>query len=926
MILDIFYNIIIYPIELLIEVSYSFFSTVVRYNSIFPIFGISVLVTICCLPLYAKAELIQNNERLLQKKFKNKIASIKKNFSGNEKYMILSMYYRENNYHPIMSLRGTLSLFFQIPFFIAAYHFLSNLESLKGTGFFIINDLGRPDGLLFFNLPILHTKTITINVLPILMTLINITSGYIYAKDYELKEKLQLFFISLIFLVLLYNSPSALVLYWTFNNIFSLIKNIIYKFKNPLKIFYFLVIFLLLCACIFVFFFRSQGKSSGFIFKLLTAVTSLIIALTPIYIKFLIYIKNKFFYSLQKYISTIKHIFILASVALWLLCAFVIPLNIISSDPPAFSYLGKNPNPFSFIVPAACTGFGFFVFWPVCIFFIFSNRIKTILSFVFSILLIFGICNTFFFFGDNGILSSSLIFTSASVFNFSTTFIFINTLVLLVIITLLIIIYKKNLLHIIFSLFIIFIIGGFFISIWKTAAIQRDYNSYTAIKQNNEVKFSQIENQISETNNFPSLLNLSKNGKNVIVFMLDRAIGSYLPLIFEERPELKSIYSGFTYYPNTVSFFRATILGTPPIFGGYEYTPENMHKRKDAIMAVKHTESLMIMPKLFQNEGYDVSVFDLPYVNYQEPMSKKFFTEEGIHADILQNKFNSYYFNEHPDSKPVISTNYENLLRRNFVFFGFVTISAPILRKAIYKNGSYWSVNNSGSDDTIPNFTISEYSTLYFLPQLTSYDNNANSLILLVNNLPHAPSFLQFPDYTIVSKIKNFGPERFNGNIDSQKHYHTNAATYLLLAKWIIELKENEVYDNTRIIMVSDHDELVVKPLFSNELNRINAFFNPILLVKDFNTDGDLKTDMTFMTTADVPLIAFKNIISNPANPFTGNILEADKENGANIYLGGSAYTKDFPGWETLDKTSSFYHVKDNIFEEKNWTKFTKQF
>ena len=36
-----------------------------------------------------------------------------------------------------------------------------------------------------------------------------------------------------LFLVLLYDSPSGLVFYWTLNNLFSLVKNIFYKLKNP---------------------------------------------------------------------------------------------------------------------------------------------------------------------------------------------------------------------------------------------------------------------------------------------------------------------------------------------------------------------------------------------------------------------------------------------------------------------------------------------------------------------------------------------------------------------------------------------------------------------------------------------------------------------------------------------------------------------
>ena len=68
------------------------------------------------------------------------------------------------------------------------------------------------------------------------MTLINFISGAIYTKDATFKEKIQLSVMALIFLILLYNSPSGLVIYWILNNLFSLVKNIVMKTKNPGKI------------------------------------------------------------------------------------------------------------------------------------------------------------------------------------------------------------------------------------------------------------------------------------------------------------------------------------------------------------------------------------------------------------------------------------------------------------------------------------------------------------------------------------------------------------------------------------------------------------------------------------------------------------------------------------------------------------------
>jgi membrane protein insertase Oxa1/YidC/SpoIIIJ len=141
--------------------------------------------------------------------------------------MVLSACYRQNHYHPVYMMRSTLGLLIQIPFFIAAYSYISHLEIIKGASFFIIRDLGSPDGFL-------HIGKFTINVLPLLMTLINCISGAVYTKNFEIRDKIQLYGMAAIFLALLYASPSGLVLYWTANNIFSLIKNILKGNKKVL--------------------------------------------------------------------------------------------------------------------------------------------------------------------------------------------------------------------------------------------------------------------------------------------------------------------------------------------------------------------------------------------------------------------------------------------------------------------------------------------------------------------------------------------------------------------------------------------------------------------------------------------------------------------------------------------------------------------
>ena len=144
---EILYNIFIFPIVQIIEISFFIVYRIFR-DRVFAIIGVSVIVTVCTMPLYFIAEKWQKVERDLQKKLKPKIDKIKSVFKGDEQYMILSAFYRQNNYHPVYSLRNSFGLLIQIPFFIAAYSYLSHLDFIKGTSFLFIDDLSLPDRFL----------------------------------------------------------------------------------------------------------------------------------------------------------------------------------------------------------------------------------------------------------------------------------------------------------------------------------------------------------------------------------------------------------------------------------------------------------------------------------------------------------------------------------------------------------------------------------------------------------------------------------------------------------------------------------------------------------------------------------------------------------------------------------------------------------
>ena len=99
-ILTLFYNLIISPPVQIIEVTFMVFQKTFSSPSV-AILGVSVVVTFLCLPLYVVAEKWQNTERELQKRMNLMMINIKSAFKGDERFLLLQEFYRQNHYHPI---------------------------------------------------------------------------------------------------------------------------------------------------------------------------------------------------------------------------------------------------------------------------------------------------------------------------------------------------------------------------------------------------------------------------------------------------------------------------------------------------------------------------------------------------------------------------------------------------------------------------------------------------------------------------------------------------------------------------------------------------------------------------------------------------------------------------------------------------------
>ena len=111
--------IFIQPLVLLIECIFTIMSRLFG-NYGLAIIMVSIVINLLILPLYKRSDAMQEQERKKQKDMEHWVKHIRKTFKGDERFMMLSTYYRQQEYQPLNAIMCSLSLLLQIPFFIAA--------------------------------------------------------------------------------------------------------------------------------------------------------------------------------------------------------------------------------------------------------------------------------------------------------------------------------------------------------------------------------------------------------------------------------------------------------------------------------------------------------------------------------------------------------------------------------------------------------------------------------------------------------------------------------------------------------------------------------------------------------------------------------------------------------------------------------------
>ena len=829
------YDYTIFPLELLLK-SLLFVLNDLTHNYVFALMLLSVLVRCMTTPLEKFANTIVANEQALQDIISPQLATIKETYSGSEKHSAIQRLYARYSYHPIFAIRGTVGLLVQLPFFFAAFMMIGNLPELKGYVVPFLGDLGKPDGLLA-----------GINLLPFVMTAINIVAVYTLPNQTS-KGRRQAVILALLFLVLLYAEPAALVVYWTTNNVLSLAKNFWNKLdryslsidRNRLPNFLFhqgigwglsvveivffavaltsllkahfppgpevfrATIFMMLPVFgnyLYLLTCSRQSIFSAFGMVLIAAlpfVYFLKISTSVLYLSAVIIALGYVVFSVRRFgVSRHTIISLLIGCYISLISIVVNPLNIFNSDPVQFGGVGFNIVLFGAVIWCVAT----FLFFTIA-------RLHDLFAGCMFSCAIFLTCYTYWVPLKLGVFRG-IYFTNDELLTQGAL--------------------GQGLMEVMLVVVLVSA-GAFYYRRYENKLLPIMVVCLLAVSMDAGMLFCKAHNvQVPSSapllplKDITSPIRFSKEGKNIVFIVPDAAKGSVFANVFKEYPDLLRSFSGFTFFPNTVASGPSTITNTAAVVGGEQFTLPCLQNDKNRTIREKIRDAYQLRQAALEKNGYDSMFFNLNYLHKES-------WANNSPLIFHQNNFLPYLKKKFKFQVPTVVFEHKMVA----LLAGFRM--SPLFVKRILYSSELWQKTLKSSRNH--GYVRSAEDELFMraLPLLSVVEHSNNAHFTQIwSHITHFP-FAYDRNRNVIDINKG---SSISGSYES-------AVLFLRdMEKWIAWMKENGVYDNTKIIFVSDHGSGV------HETWNIGAS-NAVLMVKDFFApDSSMKTNDLLMSNSD---------------------------------------------------------------------------
>ncbi len=456
-----------------------------------------------------------------------------------------------------------------------------------------------------------------------------------------------------------------------------------------------------------------------------------------------------------------------------------------------------------------------------------------------------------------------------------------------------------------------------------------------------------------------SVFSYSSDQPNVIILMLDRFIGPYLADILQLDPELRASLDGFTWYKNTLSPGPYTISGLTALLGGHEYSPDGI-ARLEGSLKEKINQAYLLLPTLFRQNGFESTVADPSWANFDWKGDLELFRRNGIRAERLKGRYTGQWLRRSQESRAALSASrtepagqtnqetqetqlggaqgqgpqpkYAAIMLLQAVFRALPAPLAPL----IYDNGS-WLGNNFAAGNMFLDL-VNAWAGLVELPQISDAQATKPQFVFMTNDTPHEPMLMGYragdPRFPFQPMLQTEVPGPSNSplppellrellgpnNSDySLRHFYADWATLKELRHYFKWMRQNGVYDNSLIILISDHGRDVRLPSMDLGPKESNyAYFMPLLMVKLPHAQGPVQSDLSPHSSADVPY--FASLVLPPEqrrNPFTGKALEQQNpQDPRHAY-----YIDSNPASQKADRFNKerSYRITGPLWETASW-------
>jgi len=414
-------------------------------------------------------------------------------------------------------------------------------------------------------------------------------------------------------------------------------------------------------------------------------------------------------------------------------------------------------------------------------------------------------------------------------------------------------------------------------------------NKYESVPSENNLYYFSIDEQ----------LKLSKNN-NIITFVLDRLDTDYVNEIFEEHPEDKQIFSGFTYYTDNISQYPSTFPSVLGLLSG-----ETFDKQQSQI---EFSENAWEDPILFEA---------LKANNYK--------------INGLLNSIATFYEFSQIDDKfdNIKKIDAKNREIKEFRFCTSVTSAAmnqfmPFCLKPLF--AGYITIPNDCVEiKNTPDYfdkTVSPSSDLAFYNRLTS-----ETVGLSADEEKNVFSFVHL--------LGSHNPYGYNENVKPSKNSNTISQTrgcFKILEEYFNQMKNLGIYDDATIIVMADHGHWDTR----NNVETINNVPMAALFIKpagegtniidDPSTPLKINDDAQLYHANYMPtIIELLYNDDNTTNQTYYDTVMANKKSYFDVITGGGQQQREFyyVRWTNMNSTfyKSKYIITGNANNKKNWTK-----